>query len=356
MVKPLVLIVEDTIENIKVLGAILKPLDCNIAIAKEGKTALSIAETKLPDLILLDVMMPGMSGFEVCEKLKENKKTKDIPVIFLTALAEVSDITKGFKLGAVDYVTKPFISEVLLARVITHLSISKDRKIIYNQKTKLQSLIHMLCHDLMNPTHAILTVLQLLKREQLENNESFELIEDSANRTKNLLIVIREFMSIEAKGLKIEKVDLFYAIKEAIESVKFRLKEKEVSVILNMKEPKYILAEEATLIHSVLVNLLTNSIKFSKAGDKIQIDCIEHDNEIECIVSDDGIGIPKTILNKLFDVDACTTRRGTSGESGTGFGMPLVKELMGRYGGDLDVESSIVKPTGTQVHLKFKRI
>ncbi|MCJ8344532.1 response regulator, partial [bacterium] len=246
MTKPLILIVDDTAENIQVLGKILKNLDCNIAVAKEGKRALSLAESKIPDLILLDVMMPGMSGFEVCEELKYNKVTCDIPVIFLTALSDTTDIIKGFRLGAVDYVVKPFIAEELLARVSTHISMSEDRKTILEQKTKLQSLIHMLCHDLMNPTHAIMTVLYLYKSEQLDTEESIELIQESVSRTNNLLTIIRQFMSIESKGLDTSSVDLFDAVKEAISSVKFRLEEKQIDVVLNMSSSVRVLAEKST--------------------------------------------------------------------------------------------------------------
>lgn len=355
MTKPLVLIVDDTAENIQVLGKILKGLSCNIAVAKEGKTALSIAQTKVPDLILLDVMMPGMSGFEVCQELKFNKITKDIPVIFLTALADTKDIIKGFRLGAVDYVVKPFIAEELLARVTTHLAMSEDRMTIMEQKTKLQNLIHMLCHDVGNPTHAIITVLDMLKSEQLDLEESVELIDESAHRIHNLLNVIKQFMAVKSKGLDTSSVDLFLAVDDAVKGVRFRLDEKEMDIIVNMDEDIHVWAEESTLIHSVLVNIFTNAIKFSKNGAKIWVECIDSQDQTELIIKDKGVGIPETILSKLFDVDACTSRAGTAGETGTGFGMPLVKQLMSTYGGELNVNSSINQPSGTEVHLVFRK-
>ncbi|MCO4782884.1 MAG: response regulator [Candidatus Cloacimonetes bacterium] len=355
MTKPLVLIVDDTAENIQVLGKILKGLSCNIAVAKEGKTALSIAKSKVPDLILLDVMMPGMSGFEVCQELKFDKVTKDIPVIFLTALSDTKDIIKGFRLGAVDYVVKPFIPEELLARVTTHLSMSQDRNTIVEQKTKLQNLIHMLCHDIGNPTHAIITVLELLKQNQLELEESVELIDESAQRTVNLLDVIKQFMAVKSKGLDTSIVDLSMSVGEAVKGVRFRLDEKEMDIIVNMEENIHVWAEEATLIHSVLVNIFTNAIKFSKNSSNIWVECIDNTSNTELIIRDKGVGIPVNILDKLFDVDACTSRSGTAGETGTGFGMPLVKQLMATYGGELKVLSSINEPSGTEVHLIFRK-
>lgn len=355
MTKPLVLIVDDTAENIQVLGKILRGLSCNIAVAKEGKTALSIAQIKIPDLILLDVMMPGISGFEVCQELKFNQLTKDIPVIFLTALADTKDIIKGFRLGAVDYVVKPFIAEELIARVTTHLAMSEDRMIIVEQKQKLQNLIHMLCHDIGNPTHAIITILEMLKEDQLELDESLDLIEESANRTANLLDVIKEFMAVKSKGLDTSSVNLFLAVQEAVKAVRFRLDNKEMDIIVDISKEIYVWAEEATLVHSVLVNIFTNAIKFSSSGDKVLVECNDSVHHTKLIIKDRGIGIPQTILEKLFDLDACTSRLGTDGETGTGFGMPLVKQLMSTYGGELKVQSTVEEPSGTSVELIFRK-
>lgn len=124
---PLILIVDDVPKNIQVLGSILEKEECEIAIATDGNQALELIDEVLPDLILLDIMMPGMDGYEVCDRIKAAPKTKDIPVIFLTALIETKDIVKGFQTGAIDYVTKPFHSTELLARVRTHLDLKKAR-------------------------------------------------------------------------------------------------------------------------------------------------------------------------------------------------------------------------------------
>ena len=126
--KNLVLIVDDVPKNLQVLGNILRNRDYNISVATSGEQALNMMEKILPDLILLDVIMPGIDGFQVCEELKASEKTKDIPVIFLTAKTQTEDIVKGFELGAADYVTKPFIKEELLARVHTLLALKNAQK------------------------------------------------------------------------------------------------------------------------------------------------------------------------------------------------------------------------------------
>lgn len=125
--KQLVLIVDDETTNLQALGIILQEEECQIAFATSGQQALSIIKEVYPDLILLDVVMPGLSGFEVCKILKDSPEGKDIPVIFLTGKKAQKDIIEGFRLGAIDYVTKPFNSIELLARVHTHLELKKAR-------------------------------------------------------------------------------------------------------------------------------------------------------------------------------------------------------------------------------------
>ncbi|MGD2089650.1 MAG: response regulator [Candidatus Aminicenantes bacterium] len=126
--KPIVFIVDDVPKNLQVLGNTLRNRDYNISVATSGEQALNMMDKILPDLILLDVVMPGIDGFKVCKKLKTSEKTKDIPIIFLTAKTQTEDIVKGFELGAVDYVTKPFNKEELLARVHTQLALRNARK------------------------------------------------------------------------------------------------------------------------------------------------------------------------------------------------------------------------------------
>ncbi len=136
--KPMILIVDDTPKNLQVLVNILRKEDCKVAVAKSGEKALSLVNEHIPDLILLDIMMPDMDGFEVCRMLKESDETEEIPIIFLTAKTETEDIIKGFELGAVDYVTKPFNSLELLSRVRTQLEVKKSREQILKINTQLR--------------------------------------------------------------------------------------------------------------------------------------------------------------------------------------------------------------------------
>jgi len=140
VVQPLVLIVDDTIKNLQLLGSILKAENYKIAVATNGLAAISVTNDINPDLILLDVMMPELDGFETCKKLKTLPKTKDIPVIFLTAKVENEDIINGFKIGAVDYITKPFNTYELKARVKTHLELKKSKDLLQQKNEILEKL------------------------------------------------------------------------------------------------------------------------------------------------------------------------------------------------------------------------
>jgi len=194
-----VLIVDDIAENIQVLGNILDENDIEFSYATSGKEALEAVAFNKPDLILLDINMPEMSGFEVCKKLKKDPETKDIPVIFLTARTEQEDIVKGLLIGAVDYVTKPFNPKELISRVNTHLELNNFRKIINAQNEQLRKtnedlkeviktkdkFFSIIAHDLRSPFNTLLGFSELLlkeydKRDSEENKEMITHIFNSA--------------------------------------------------------------------------------------------------------------------------------------------------------------------------------
>ncbi|RKZ93346.1 MAG: hypothetical protein DRR19_01485 [Candidatus Parabeggiatoa sp. nov. 1] len=158
MNKGTLLIIDDLPDNIKVLRAFLSHAGFDVLIAGEGEEGLQATEHAHPDLILLDIMMPGMDGFEVCQRLKSQENTKYIPIIFLTALTEVADKMKGFKLGAADYITKPFQQEEVLARVNAHITLRKQQQLLQKRNLELDAFAHTVAHDLKNPLSAIVNL------------------------------------------------------------------------------------------------------------------------------------------------------------------------------------------------------
>ena len=340
--KPIVLIVDDTPKNIQIVGSILrKSIQCEFAFATNGKQALETLNGITPDLILLDVMMPEMDGYEVCSRLKADDKTKDIPVIFLTAKTETDDIVMGFEKGAVDYVTKPFNPAELLARVNTQLKLKERNDTITRINNEQKEMLHVLCHDLANPVGTAAGLLELA-REQPETFE--ELAGDITvvlNNALQIISLVRKMRAL-AEGkmvVNLDPVNLSYALDKSMLILKARFEEKSVSLNVKIPENLHVMAEGTSLINSVLNNILTNAVKFSYPGSSVDVTATELDGKVILSVRDQGIGMPERLLDDIFNINKPTSRQGTNGESGTGFGMPLMKRFVNAYGGDIEVRS-----------------
>lgn len=338
---PLILIVDDTPRNIQVLGTVLHGQDYQIAVSSNGTDAIERAKKIIPDLILLDIMMPGMDGFEVCLKLKQVPETKDIPVIFLTAKRETEDVVKGFECGAVDYITKPFNPVELFARVKNHINLKKSEEIIARQSLERQELLHVLCHDLINPLGAVAGLLEFCN--DLDSfNEIKPLIGNSIDNSLEVIDLVRKMLAInEGKmQLELEQLNLSQAIAKAAAIIAPRLEKKKILVENNIHEDIVVIAEQTSFINSVLNNLLNNAVKFSYPGSKIIADAVRNGEKTELTIRDYGIGIPENLRQEIFNINKPTSRKGTEGETGTGFGMPLVKRFIEEYGGTIDIDSN----------------
>ncbi len=186
-----ILIVDDNPRNIQILGTILKHEGYQIIIAQNGYQAIKATKKAPPDLILLDIMMPQMDGFETCKKLKQDSAAKEIPIIFLTAKADTEDIVKGFEMGAVDYVTKPFNSVELLARVKTHMELSYKRK--------LQGVIEMagaVCHEMNQPLQTILGYSELILFDIQPIHPLYDKLINLRNEIDKMAKITRNLMQI----------------------------------------------------------------------------------------------------------------------------------------------------------------
>ena len=338
--KPLILLVDDNPKNIQLLGTLIRiEIDCDQAIAMNGREALEQAKAVNPDLILLDVMMPEMDGYEACAKLKADPAMAGIPVIFLTAKTQPEDVVHGFKAGAVDYVSKPFQSAELLARVRTQLKIKEGRDTIQRQNDERKQLLHVLCHDLANPFASMISCLDMIN-----DGDSFLKLKnsllDTATNGLNLIDMVRRIRSLEEKGIAdlARPVELLPLVMKAQILLQQRFSAKNVSLAVAVPAGVVINVEEVSFVNSVLNNLLSNAIKFSSSGSTVSIDALQT-NETVIRIIDSGIGMPPEILNHLFDIRKMTSRPGTAGETGTGFGMPLVRRFVESAGGSIKVES-----------------
>lgn len=337
--RPCLLIVDDTPANIQVLVGLLQA-DYELKVATRGAQALKICEqTPRLDLILLDVMMPEMDGFEVCRALRETGATRDIPIIFLTAKTEVDDVVHGFDLGANDYVSKPFQPNELLARVRTHLLIRAQRREIEQKNTEMKEMLQIVCHDMANHFGMLGLALELAKMQPNPDPAALiARIEPAVRNGIGLTRLVRDMRASEDKGLALQPVSLAAAVKEALVILEPRLRAKNISVRGDIPDAT-VRAEQSALINSVLGNILSNAVKFSQPGSVIDLSASHEGDEVLLRVRDHGVGMPPSVRETLFDFTKSHSRVGTSGEKGTGFGMPLMRKFVLLFGGSVDVSS-----------------
>jgi len=369
-----ILIVDDTPENIHILMETLKD-DYLITVAINGEKALKMAaKAPIPDLILLDIMMPGLDGYEVCYRLKGDTKTENIPVIFITALSEVESKNKGFNLGAVDYITKPFEPLEVLARVRTHLELKQHRdnleKLVMLRTMDLQkanknlrqakeaaeagiiaknSFLANMSHEIRTPLNGVIAAAELAQNEELSPkvDKYLHMIDSSAGALLGIINDILDFSKIEAGKLEMEELpfslgDIFNRLADIFST---NVQEKKIDFAINI-DPKVplMLTGDALRLQQVLTNLLANAFKFTPAGGIIQVGVQLNDDsqdnlELQFKIKDSGIGIAPEKLQLLFEpftqADSSTTRK----FGGTGLGLTISKHLTEMMAGRLWAES-----------------
>jgi signal transduction histidine kinase len=351
-----ILLVDDNLKNLNFLSEILYNQGFEVLFAKNGKSAIKRATSGNPDLILLDVMMPGMDGFETCRRLKEIEATNEIPIIFMTALNSPDDKVKGFELGAVDYITKPIDVKEVLARVKIHLSIQHLQKEL---KKKLQKekelnqlrsrLLSMASHELRTPLVGIKITTELLERynEKLSSEkreEHYDRILTSISQMRELLDDILMMVKSEEGKVKInlEEVDLKEFCRNVFEEFKMIGGEAN-ELIFSAEDSDFRGKTDKSLLNHIISNLLSNAIKYSPEGKKIYFDLSKKDGNFIFQVKDEGIGIPPEDRRNLFQ--AFHRGQNVGDIEGTGLGLSIVKQFIERLNGEITVESEVNKGT-----------
>lgn len=337
--RPCLLLVDDTPANIDILVGLLKA-EFDLKIANRGEKALQICCGPDPiDLILLDVMMPSMDGFEVCRVLRGQASTQDIPILFLTAKAEVEDVIRGFGVGGNDYLTKPFRPEELLARVRTHLTLRSQQVEIRAKSEDLKEMLHIVCHDVANHFSVLNLSMDFVESEpDVALPRYLPLIRAALRNGIRLTEMVREMRRSEDKSLALVPVDVESALRESLLLVQGKLEGKNLTCLLSTV-PIQVIAEPCALVNSVFNNILTNAIKFSHDGGRIEIEVTTRDGMVCIRFRDHGVGMPPTVLQHVFDMGRSHSRPGTSGERGTGFGMPLMRRFVTQFGGRVELDS-----------------
>jgi len=348
------LIVDDTPSNLHLLTAMLTERGYRVKGAPNGKLALMSARAQPPDLILLDVVMPDLDGFEVCEKLKESPNTRDIPIIFLSGMTDPDVKVKGFALGGVDYVTKPFHAEEVLSRVRTHLTLRNLQKNLEQQVAELDSFSHTVAHDLKNPLGALLGYAEIVE-EELEGTDNDDLRASAAAIRKlgHKMVTIVDGLLLLAC---VRKMDV--ASKEILDmdAVVAGAKQRLVGLIAE-NEAKLVLPSEwpsalgwAPWVEEVWTNFISNAIKYGGDSPVVELgaDMIEHapvanrGDEEEAFarfwVRDHGPGIAPENQRTLFTE---FSRLHSVAIEGHGLGLSIVRRIVDKLGGSVGVESTV---------------
>jgi CheY-like chemotaxis protein/two-component sensor histidine kinase len=336
--RPCLLLVDDTPANIQVLVGLLQA-DYELKVATRGAPALQICAGGGIDLVLLDVMMPEMDGYEVCRRLRAEPATREIPVIFITAKNEIDDVVRGFEIGAQDYVSKPFRPAELLARVQTHLTVRSQQREIAAASNALKEMLQIVSHDVANHFAVVNMSLELAALNPAAGIGKYVARMTAASRNGiALTTLVREMRRLEDKPLELQPVSLSESIREAVLLAEGRLQEKQLQVTVEVPDVR-ILAEPAALTNSVFGNVLSNAAKFSQPGGLIEIRARVEGARVCVSLRDHGMGMPSEIVQHLFDVAKGHSRKGTGGEKGTGFGMPLMNKFVRQFGGSVEVVS-----------------
>jgi DNA-binding response OmpR family regulator len=380
--KASILVVDDNPANLDILVDYLKGTGFKIFVAPNGERALHQLEYVLPDIILLDVMMPGIDGFETCRRIKDDKRTKHIPVIFITALCETFDKVKGFYLGAVDYITKPFRREEVLVRIATHLTIQHQKRELSRLNAKLfesnmkffelnakyadagtakDKIFSILAHDMPHIVSSLIQASDVLTASFTEPKyEKLRILSDSvryfAKDTYYLAQNLSEWSKFHIGNMKFSPriIDFQESAEKNILIGEESAKRKWI-YITNLVESGTFVYADPDMTDTILRNLISNAVKFTDNGGNIQISAVPGEDFTEICVSDTGSGISEENIEKLFCIEKTYRQNGTSGEKGAGLGLILCKVLVEKNRGEIRVKSRLGEGTEFYFTLPSRR-
>ena len=350
-----ILIVDDNQTNIILLQAILKRAKYNTVSATNGTDALRIMQEMHPDLVLLDIMMPEMDGYEVARRKDEIEDIQSIPFLFVTALSDTNSMVKGFKAGCSDFITKPFNTEEILIRIHHQIINVENRRIINSKNEELKSLIRnrdklyaVVAHDLRSPLGTIKSVLDILDENLNSEIIGFELYDllhattesadDLFGLLENLLFWTRTQMGkliFQPKEIKITD-----AVTDAIKATSSMSNIHRIDISYSDNTGNATVLADKNMITTVIRNILANAIKFSDEDSSIEIETKIVDNQLSCSITDHGCGMDDEVKQALQQQISITTT-GKHQEEGTGLGLTLCREFIRAHNGNLSFESEM---------------
>jgi len=344
-----ILVVDDIPTNLKILFTYLRNLNFKVRVAQDGAEALEQVTHSQPDLILLDVMMPKMNGFETCRRLKADKKTCNVPVIFMTALTDTVDKVKGFEIGAIDYITKPIQYEEVLSRVVAHVNLRKLQKSIEEknvelaeQNKELEAFVHTVAHDIKNPLNVIIGFSSLLKDDlaSVIEEEAFEFIKHIEHSGYEMLNTINSLLLLSdarIQHVNVAPINMEQVISEARQRLASMVTEYKGKITMPTTWPSAL--GYAPWIEQVWVNYISNALKYGGNPPILELGATpQDDDEIQFWVRDNGEGLSKEQCAELFVPFTNITE---TRHKGGGLGLAIVRRIIEKCGGKFGCESTI---------------
>jgi len=343
--KGTILIVDDVPNNLRLLMNFLHDLNFSVRIAQNGEEALEQVAYEKPDLILLDIMMPpGIDGFETCRRLKANEDSFDIPVIFMTALSETINKVKGFEVGAVDYITKPFQQEEVLARITAHLTIKKQQELLQQQNGELEAFAHTVAHDLKNPLGVIVGFSNLVTRNLVSSKDSkaykySKKIQQTSRKMANIIDALLLLSSARSQEIQMKPLNMSEIITNVQQRLKQMIEEYQAEIVTPTNWP--VAQAYAPWIEEIWINYISNALKYGGKPPRIELGA-SHDEEgyIKFWVSDNGKGLTKEEQKNLF---IPFSRINQISIEGHGLGLSIVQRIVEKCGGEVGVKSKIAQ-------------
>jgi len=335
--QPVVLVIDDQQANVRMVGALLSRSGYEVLPALSGGEGLELARSRKPDVVLLDMRMPGMDGFEVLKHLREDPETSDVPIIFLTADNDRENLISAFASGANDYITKPFVAKELLARVLTHVDLKRSRDALRRFAQEKQEMAELVAHDLRNYFANIILAADLLHTASSAAPSQQRLADSIRSSADSGMLFLQAFLEQQehlANGSMIEPLPVRQILCEVVDLLSRGAAAKGIALELVAHETIIVSGLRAGVAH-VLQNLVSNAIKYSPRGCQVELTAVVHGNHGRLQVMDRGPGISREDQAKLFQRFVRLSSEPTEGESTTGLGLALAKQQARAMGGNL---------------------
>lgn len=352
-----ILIVDDSRTSTEVLRSFILPLGYEVAVAHSGEQALQLIPEIKPDLILLDVMMAGMDGFETCVAIKQTP-FDDIPVIFVTTLTEMDAVVRGFEVGGIDYITKPAKPKEVQAKIKTHLQLRQANLDLQCMNLNKDRFFSIVAQDLSEPLNTIFSTTDLLAESlhQLERNDIQPLLQGIHTAAGHLLKKLEnllEWSLLQTGQLPYEPtaISIQQLLTHCVERHQALAQSKHIELIIDHQTPLLAYAD-LHMLETTLFNLLSNAIRFTPDYGQVNLSSAAVDNHINITIQDTGIGINPGLLPKLFRLDSVCVSADTQHAKGAGLGLLLCKTFMERNHGQIWVNNNAPN-NGTRITISL---